>query len=413
MGYIAGQAIGFFKKRSSKAGCRASLIVATVLIMGFLAYFKYANFFIENFIALTGLPEISLKITLPIGISFYSFQILSYVIDVYRQDAKTQNNIINFAAYVCMFPQLIAGPIVRYTHVEKELESRTLTITKVYDGMRRFIVGFSKKILLANSMAEIVDIFKDSDDKSVVFYWLYTISYMMFVYFDFSGYSDMAIGLGKILGFEFPENFNYPYLSKSITEFWRRWHMTLGSWFRDYIYIPLGGNRVSLTRWIFNISVVWAFTGLWHGAAWNFVVWGVFFAIFLVAEKFIFGKTRKLPSPIAHIYVLFVAMISFIIFDASSMSNAFSVIGGLFGTGEIPFINTTTIYYLKSYAVLGVIAVIGCTPIVKICAHKLRTSFKTDLASKLIEPVIMVLLLLVCTAFLVDGSFNPFLYFRF
>ena len=410
-GYIAGLLMGKSRTRGIK---KIILAVSTAILAGFLVYFKYADFFITNFNALTGLSLPLLRVVLPIGISFYTFQILSYTVDVYRNAAGVQKNIINFAAYVTMFPQLIAGPIVRYTDVEKELVSRTITATKAYEGARRFIVGFSKKILIANSMAEIGDIFRASGDKSVLFYWMYAISFMLFVYFDFSGYSDMAIGLGKILGFEFPENFNYPFLSKSVTEFWRRWHMTLGTWFRDYVYIPLGGNRVPFLRWIFNIAVVWAFTGLWHGAAWNFVIWGVLFAVLLVAEKFFLTKwLNKIPKVFSHIYLLFIAAISFIIFNAANMSQAFSDIAGLFGAGGIPIVNETTLYYLRSYLVFIIIAVIGSTPVVKITAQKLRTSFNSDIISKTVEPIVMVGLLLICTAFLVDGSFNPFLYFRF
>ncbi len=414
VGYGAGLVTGFFEKKSSKTGKMVTLVVATVILLGFLAYFKYANFFVENFVALTGINIKFLKITLPIGISFYTFQILSYVIDVYRGEAGVQKNIISFAAYVTMFPQLIAGPIVRYTDVEKELSSRTITVEKVYCGTRRFIVGLSKKILLANAMAEIGDIFRASGDKSVLFYWMYSLSFMLFIYFDFSGYSDMAIGLGKIMGFNFPENFNYPYLSKTASEFWRRWHMTLGSWFRDYVYIPLGGNRVSLGRWIFNTSVVWALTGLWHGAAWNFVVWGVIFAVLLVLEKFFIKKfLDKIPAVFSHIYLLFVIVISFTIFNANNLTEAMADVAGLFGAGGIPLVSSEALYTLKSFAVLGVIAIIGCTPIVKNTAIKLRENEKCSVIVKVVEPAIMAALLIMCTAFLVDGSFNPFLYFRF
>lgn len=414
VGYLSGLAIGVFDRKNHRTLKTATLVVSTVILLSFLAYFKYANFFIQNFVSLTGISVSFLKVTLPVGISFYTFQILSYVIDVYRRDAGMQKNIISFSAYVTMFPQLIAGPIVRYTDVERELSHRTITAEKCYIGARRFIVGLSKKILLANSMAEIGDIFRASGEKSVLFYWLYAVSYMLFIYFDFSGYSDMAIGLGKIMGFDFPENFNYPYLSKSAAEFWRRWHMTLGTWFKDYVYIPLGGNRVKTGHWIFNTAVVWALTGLWHGAAWNFVVWGVMFAVLLVLEKFFLGKIlKKLPSLVSHAYLLFIIMISFVIFNASSMTEALSDIGGLFGAGGIPLVGSESLYNLKSYFVLIVLAAVGSTPLVKICGEKLREGKCTAVISKIIEPCIMISLLLVCTAFLVDGSFNPFLYFRF
>ena len=409
-GYIAGLVLG---KSKTTAGKKAALIVSTVILGGLLAYFKYADFFIENFNALTGLSLPLLRVVLPIGISFYTFQILSYTIDVYR-GTKVQKNIINFAAYVTMFPQLIAGPIVRYTDVEKELKSRTINITKAYEGARRFIIGLSKKIILADSMAEIGNVFRASGEESVVFYWMYAVSFALFVYFDFSGYSDMAIGIGKILGFEFPENFNYPYLAKSATEFWRRWHMTLGSWFRDYIYIPLGGNKVSLPRWIFNIAVVWAFTGLWHGAAWNFVIWGVMFAVLLVLEKFFLGALlKKIPAIFSRIYLLFVVIISFTVFNANDMSQAFSDIGGLFGAGNIPLVNDITLYTLRNFLVLLIFAIIGSTPVPKIIFNKVKQTKSGEIASRIIEPVGMAALLLICTSFLVDGSFSPFLYFRF
>lgn len=409
-GYIAGLIMG---KSKTTAGKKAALIISTIILGGLLAYFKYADFFIANFNAITGLSLPFLKVVLPIGISFYTFQILSYTIDVYR-GTEVQKNLVSFATYVTMFPQLIAGPIVRYTDVEKELKTRTMSVEKAYLGTRRFIVGLSKKIILADSMAEIGNVFRASGEESVVFYWMYAISFALFVYFDFSGYSDMAIGIGKILGFEFPENFNYPYLAKSATEFWRRWHMTLGSWFRDYIYIPLGGNKVTLPRWIFNIAVVWAFTGLWHGAAWNFVVWGVMFAVLLVAEKFFLGTfLKKIPALFSRIYLLFVVVISFTIFNANDMSQAFSDIGGLFGAGRIPLTNSITLYTLRNFLVLLIFALIGSTPLPKKTFEKIRETKAGEMFLRVIEPIGMIALLLICTSFLVDGSFSPFLYFRF
>ncbi len=417
VGYASGIFIGKFKTSDGKntAASKAVAVISIVILGGFLAYFKYADFFIENFNALTGLGLPLLRVTLPIGISFYTFQILSYTVDVYRGTVKTQRNLIDFATFVTMFPQLIAGPIVRYIDVEKELCERTCTADKAFMGVRRFIVGLSKKVLLANAAAELCDIFRASDEKSVLFYWMYAICFSLYVYFDFSGYSDMAIGIGHILGFNFPENFNYPYLSKSITEFWRRWHMTLGGWFRDYIYIPMGGNRVNPARWVLNIAVVWMFTGLWHGAAWNFVIWGIMFAVLLLAEKlFILNILKKIPSFLSHIYVLFLILISFIIFNADTMSLAFSDICGLFGFSQgerLPLVSTPTLYYLRSYAGIIIIGIIGSTPFPAKCARFLRE--KCSNVSAICEPVVMLILLLVSTAFLVDGSFNPFLYFRF
>ena len=410
IGYFSGILIEAF---SQKKVSKAFLGISVVVNLGFLAYFKYADFFIENFNAVTGLSVSLLRIALPIGISFYTFQILSYTIDVYRRNVRAQRNIINLAAYVTMFPQLIAGPIVRYSDIEAQLKERTHSFENFSKGARRFIIGLGKKILIANSLGELCDIFKASDDKSILFYWLYAVAFGLHVYFDFSGYSDMAIGLGRIFGFEFNENFNYPFISKSATEFWRRWHMSLGTWFRDYVYIPLGGNRVSKPRWFFNIFVVWFLTGFWHGAAWNFIIWGLFFAIVLIIEKLLLLKYLDKSKVISHIYTLIVVGISFVIFNATDMKEAFSYIGGMLGAENTPLVSTELFYYLKSYAVTIVIGIIGATPIVKKTAERLFESSKISNFIWILEPVALVTLLLVMTAFLVDGSFNPFLYFRF
>ncbi len=382
------------------------LILAVCIELGFLVYFKYVDFFIYNFNAVTGLSVPLLQVALPIGISFYTFQILSYNVDVYRGDVPAQRNPINLAAYIALFPQLIAGPIVRYSHIEKELHTRTHSFEKVALGVRRFVLGLSKKILIANVLGELCDTFKASDDKSVAFYWIYAVAFSLHVYFDFSGYSDMAIGLGKIFGFTFMENFNYPFISRSATEFWRRWHISLGSWFRDYVYIPMGGSRVGKFRMFFNIFVVWMLTGFWHGAAWNFIIWGLYFAVLLIIEKVFILKYLNKSKVLSHIYLLFFVLVSFVIFNAASMNEAISYVGSMFGAGEIPFLSTETLYYLRSYAVVFLIAIIGATPLPKTLANKAKFT-------KFIEPVVLVLLLTVCTAYLVDGSFNPFLYFRF
>ncbi len=410
IGYFSGILIEAF---SEKKLSKAVLVFSVLVNLGFLAYFKYADFFIENFNAVTGLSVSLLRIALPIGISFYTFQILSYTIDVYRKDVAAQKNIINLAAYITMFPQLIAGPIVRYSDIAKQLEERTHSFEGFSRGIRRFVLGLGKKILIANSLGELCDIFKASEDKSILFYWLYAVAFGLHVYFDFSGYSDMAIGLGRIFGFSFSENFNYPYVSKSATEFWRRWHMSLGTWFRDYVYIPLGGNRVSKPRWFFNIFVVWFLTGFWHGADWNFIIWGLFFAVLLILEKVVLLKYLNKTKVISRIYTLVAVGISFVIFNATDMKEAFSYIGGMFGAGEVPLVSTEFLYYLKSFAVTLVIGIIGATPIVKNTVEKV---FENSRASKFIwvlEPLGLVVLLAVMTAFLVDGSFNPFLYFRF
>lgn len=410
LGYVFGLLIDRSTTPKQKKGW---LILSVVSMVGILGYFKYADFFVSNFNVVTGLQVPLLKVALPIGISFYTFQVISYVVDVYRGEAKVQYNPFTLATYVAMFPQLIAGPIVRYTDVAKQLESRTHTIDKTALGIRRFVIGLSKKILIANALGELCEIFKASGDKSVAFYWLYAFAFTLHIYYDFSGYSDMAIGLGKIFGLDFLENFNYPYISKSITEFWRRWHMSLGTWFRDYVYIPLGGNRVSKARWLFNILTVWLLTGFWHGASWNFIVWGLYFAVLLMLEKLVLLPILQKSGPFKHLYVLVLIMISFVIFNAADMSEAFAYIGSMFGAGDIPFVSAETSYYFRSNLIVLLIAVVGATPLCKNLAVKLEHSKKGAVVIGILEPVVLMCLLLVCTAYLVDGSFNPFLYFRF
>ena len=382
------------------------LSLAVILSLGFLGYYKYVDFFIENINAATNLSIPLLNVTLPIGISFYTFQLLSYNIDVYRGNVSAQRNFVDLATYISLFPQLIAGPIVRYSDVAKQLRERTHTFEKTAVGIRRFVMGLSKKVLLANTLGELCEIFKESDDKSVLFFWLYAIAFCLHVYFDFSGYSDMAIGLGKMLGFDFCENFNYPYISKSITEFWRRWHISLGSWFRDYVYIPLGGSRVRNVRLLFNIFTVWMLTGFWHGANWNFIIWGLYFAVLLVIEKIFLLKWIGRSNIISHIYVLLFVIISFVIFNATTLTEAASYIGGMFGAGNYPLISTETIFYFKDYIFVLILGLIGATPIPKILVSKFKLSYW-------LEPIVLVILLTIVTAYLVDGSFNPFLYFRF
>lgn len=411
LGYIFGLLIERFKEKKRISKLFMILSVASSLAM--LGYFKYVDFFIGNFNAITGLSIPLLKIALPIGISFYTFQILSYTVDVYRGNVAAQKNPIDLAAYVALFPQLIAGPIVRYSDVAEQLKSRTHTLEKTVLGARRFMIGLGKKILIANILGELCDTFRASDDKSVLFFWLYAVAYSLHIYFDFSGYSDMAIGLGKIFGFDFLENFNYPYISASITEFWRRWHMSLGSWFRDYVYIPLGGNRVSRLRHLFNIFVVWMLTGFWHGAAWNFIVWGLFFAVLLMVEKLWLLKYLKKSRVISHIYVVVLIIISFVIFDASSMGQAFSYIGSMFGAGGYPLVSTEFLYYLRSYGVVLILGIIGATPLPKKLWNRIAATGIGSNIMTFAEPIALSALLLCCSAYLVDGSYNPFLYFRF
>ena len=344
--------------------------------------------------------------SLPIGISFYTFQVISYMVDVYRKDVPAQKNVLDFATYVSMFPQLIAGPIVRYADIEKQLKNREHSIENAAYGIRRFVLGLSKKVLLANTLGELCEIFRASNDKSILFYWMYAVAFALHVYFDFSGYSDMAIGLGRMMGFRYQENFNYPYISKSVTEFWRRWHISLGSWFRDYVYIPLGGNRVNKSRYLFNILLVWALTGLWHGGAWNFVVWGLYFAVLLIIEKLWLLKSLERHKVLGHLYAIIIVLIGFVIFDATNLNQAWEYIGAMFGFTEVPMVSAEAVYYLKSYAVIYMVSILGATPLVKSIATRIK---KADY----FEPILLLGLLLAVTAFLVDGSFNPFLYFRF
>ena len=403
--YGCGLAIGKARTQTWK---KTWLTVSVVTGLGLLAVFKYADFFISNFNAATGLSMSLLRLALPVGISFYTFQSLSYTIDVYRGKVEVQRNPISFGAYVTLFPQLIAGPIVRYSDVAKQLEHRTHSWEDAMTGIRRFLIGLGKKVILADNFALLISIFRDSQEKSVLFYWMYAIAFTLNIYFDFSGYSDMAIGLGRIFGFRFIENFDYPYLSKSITEFWRRWHMSLGSWFRDYVYIPMGGNRVRKWRWVVNIFTVWVLTGFWHGAAWNFVLWGLLFGVILLIEKLL-PAIGRLPDALKHVYVMLLIVLSFVLFNGDSLSQVGKDFAGLFGFGGLPAANTQTLYYLKSYGLLFAAGFVGATPLVKNAALRLG---KTKVGAVL-EVLLIACLLLVATAYLVDGSFSPFLYFRF
>ena len=418
--YGCGIAIG---RCSSQKWKKFWLIVSVTISVALLGLFKYADFFISSFNQTTGLSLPLLRLALPVGISFYTFQCLSYTIDVYRGSVPYQKNPISFGAYVALFPQLIAGPIVRYIDVARELDNRTHSWDNVALGLRRFLIGLSKKILIADNLALLMKLFRLSEDKSVLFYWIYAIAFSLYIYFDFSGYSDMAIGLGRVFGFRFIENFNYPYISRSVTEFWRRWHMSLGSWFRDYIYIPLGGNRVGKFRWVLNILAVWMLTGLWHGADWTYVLWGLMFAVLLLVEKWT-GLSKKVPAFVGHIWCLFWIVLSFVLFSGdNSAKTVFDATGqhlapitlalgdlkGMFGLAGVPLVSTETLYYLRSYAPLLLAALIGATPLVRNTANRLS---KHKVVA-ILEPLVLILLLLLCTGYLVDGSFSPFLYFRF
>ena len=389
-------------------------LITIIIHIGLLCVFKYTDLFIGTINSIFKTNISFLNIALPIGISFYTFQILSYVIDIYRGKVKVQKNILKLATYVSLFPQLIAGPIVRYETICDELDNRDETIEKFSLGVRRFIIGLAKKVLIANMLGELCTKFSLVDERNVLFYWIFAISYMLQVYFDFSAYSDMAIGLGKMFGFTFLENFNYPFISKSITEFWRRWHISLSSWFKDYVYIPLGGSRKGTLKLVRNILIVWFLTGIWHGAAYNFILWGLFIGVFLVIEKLWLSKyISKLPKFLRNIYVLFIIMISFIMFNAGSINEAFFNIKGLFGLNKEVFINNYTIYYLKSYLIVLIIAIFGATPLFKNIIEKLKKSKCLNKIINILEPIFLVILLLLVTAYLIDSSYNPFLYFRF
>ncbi len=410
---LQGYVFGILTEKSGGRRAKVYLAVSAVISLGLLGYCKYADFFIRNFNAVTGLSLPLLKVTLPIGISFYTFQILSYVADVSRGNVRAQRSFIDLAAYVAMFPQLIAGPIVRYSDIAGQLSDREHSFAGSALGVRRFVLGLGKKVLIANTLGELAGLCRDSGDKSVLLFWLYGVSCTLQIYFDFSGYSDMAIGLGKIFGFDFPENFNYPYISKSITEFWRRWHMSLGSWFRDYVYIPLGGNRVKKPRWLCNLLIVWFLTGFWHGAEWNFIVWGLFFGVLLIVEKLVLAKVLDRTGILKYIYVMLAVTLSFVVFDAAGISEAWFCIRAMFGGGGFPAVSREGLYYLKSFGPLLITAVIGATPLVSLGIRRMRENGKAARVLNCMEPVVLLLLMLVITGYIVDGSFNPFLYFRF
>ena len=392
---------------------RRLLVLSVCICAAPLVFFKYADFFISGFHAVTGWPLPYISQTLPAGISFYTFQMIGYLADVYRGEAAAQKNPVRFAAYAAMFPQLIAGPIVRYTDIALQLSCRTFGFDRAASGIERFVVGLAKKVLLADVLGELCAKFQASDDRSVLFYWLYAAAFTLRIYFDFSGYSDMAIGLGRLLGFDFKENFNYPYISRSITEFWRRWHISLGSWFRDYVYIPLGGNRVSLGRWLGNVSLVWILTGFWHGASWNFIVWGLFFALLLIAEKCFLRKYLERHPIVSHLYVLFFVIVGFVIFQAGDLGEAVRYLRAMFGAGGLSLVSEEFLYAIRSYGMVLLLAAAASTPLGKAVLASVKRKEKGEQLIHLAEPAAAAVLLLLSTAYLVDGSFSPFLYFRF
>ena len=403
--YIMGLFIHKFREKRSVA--RIFLITSVVVNLSLLGFFKYTDFFISNINGIFGASIGLLNIALPIGISFYTFQTMSYTIDLYRGKIGVQKNIISFGAYISMFPQLIAGPIVTYSHVEKEINQRTISWDKFGEGTIRFIEGLGKKVLIANNIGLLWENVKalPQSELTLVGSWLGIMAFALQLYFDFSGYSDMAIGLGKMMGFQFPENFNYPYISRSITEFWRRWHITLGSWFREYVYIPLGGNRVGSIRLYMNLFVVWFLTGFWHGAGWNFIIWGLYFSVLLVLEKsFLMKAFERLPVFVSRIYLIVAVLISWVFFSLEKMDLIGQYLRTMFGLGGTAVIDNNTIYLILSYLVLFIIAVLFATP--------LMDRIKGKINRWMLYGFYMVVLFL-STAYLVDSTFNPFLYFRF
>ena len=386
-------------------------LTANILILGFFKYYGFLLDTVNSFLT-TDIPYRVLP--LPIGISFYTFQAISYVIDIYRKDAKPQKNILYFALYISMFPQLIAGPIVRYADIEEQLKMRKVTLRKLGQGSMYFIIGLAKKVIIANSTGAVFEevAAMSTGSLSVLTAWVGVFSYAFQIYFDFSGYSDMAIGLGKMFGFEFNMNFNYPYVAKSITEFWRRWHISLSSWFRDYVYIPLGGNRVSKIKHIRNLLIVWFLTGLWHGAAWNFVAWGLYYGVILIIEKYLLSPVLdRLPDIVRHIYSIVLVVIGWVLFFSSSFGQAADYIRVMFGAGAHGFADRESMYLLTSNLILWLILIFGSTPLVHFrYEHMLRTK---KWNTTIINSVVYAALFIVCIAYLVTETYNPFLYFRF
>ncbi|MDR3148932.1 MAG: MBOAT family protein [Oscillospiraceae bacterium] len=402
--YIFGLLIA---EAANRRGKKYLLIACIAVNLGALGYYKYADLFLTTL----GLPAMGL--TLPIGISFYTFQTMSYPIDVYRGKVPAQRNYIKFGTFVALFPQLIAGPIVRYIDVAEQLDRREHSVSKFADGVTRFTVGLSKKVLLANNVGALWNWYgaQSADEISALGAWLGILAFTLQIYFDFSGYSDMAVGLGKMIGFDFPENFNYPYTANSVTDFWRRWHITLSSWFRDYVYIPLGGSRKGTARLMLNLLIVWCLTGFWHGASWNFLMWGLYYAVLLIAEKtFLLKALDRLPAIIARIYTIAVVMLGWALFAIEDFGALGSYLSAMLGAGAA--IDGAALYWLRNYAVTLVISIAACTPLPKLAAAKLAGKLKSSAWSYL-KPAAVLIALTLCTASLINSAYNPFLYFRF
>ena len=403
------------KKAKDKKLCKKLLVISILVNLLLLGFFKYVDFLIDIVNNLLNLDISYLNLGLPIGISFFTFQTMSYTIDVYRKDVKASHNFLDFTTYVSMFPQLIAGPIVRYETVNEELQNREHSFSKFSSGLLRFMRGLFKKVLLANNIGLLFTLISNlgNNELSVLLAWLGAISYMLQIYFDFSGYSDMAIGMGKMLGFNYLENFNYPYIATSITDFWRRWHISLSSWFKDYLYIPLGGNRVSKIINIRNILIVWMLTGLWHGANYNFIIWGLYYGIILILEKyFLKNILDKLPKALRHIYTLVIVLISWVIFAFDDITILTYYMKTLFGLTKAPFINSNFLYYFSNYFIILLLGAIFSTPIYPSLMEKLKNTKRKNLVF-FITLFIYIILFVITVSYLVSDTYNPFLYFRF
>ena len=409
--YTHGLLVERCKAKGNDKGARMAVASSVIFNLALLLFFKYWDFLAASFQAmgLNFMPV--LGIHLPIGISFYTFQTMSYTIDVYRGDTRAQRSIINFGTFVTLFPQLIAGPIIKYKDLGDQIVQRDTSVEKFASGVQMFMIGMAKKVLIANNVGMLWDTYKAMapGDLTVAGAWLGVIAFTFQIYFDFSGYSDMAVGLGRMLGFEFLPNFNYPYISKSITEFWRRWHISLSTWFREYLYIPLGGNRCSKPRWMFNLLVVWAATGIWHGASWNYLLWGLYFFVLLMLEKFFLLKAlNKAPAVICHVYTLFLVVVSWAIFALEDFSQLCAYLKVMFGMGGVPLTNSDFGYYLTSYLPILCLAAVASTPLGATLYRKAPKK-----AAQAVGALLILAGLTVCTAYLVDGTYNPFLYFRF
>ena len=410
--YCAGY---FIFKYDNKPKLRVIFLFASIgMNVGLLSIFKYSGFFVSTINSVSGLSLTVPEIALPIGISFYTFQSMSYTIDIYLRNIPVQKNPITFATYVTLFPQIVAGPIVRYSDVQNEIDNRTITIDLVGEGVFIFVKGLAKKVLLANNIGSLWSTIKAQEisELPAATAWLGILAFTFQIYFDFSGYSDMAVGLGKMLGFNFPQNFNFPYISKSISEFWRRWHITLGTWFREYVYIPLGGNRKGMPRTLLNLFIVWMLTGFWHGASWNFVLWGIYFGIIIILERLFLGKwLKKIPSILQILYSFILVVFGWVLFEFIELHDVFSYFGAMFGANATPFADANTVYYLVSYIIIFILCAFFSHDISKKIADAFIAKF--PVVSKIISPILAILAFLVCTAYLVDATYNPFLYFRF